>query len=159
MGTITLGLPGAILGCTLLAACAGAAPASYTSSGFLSPGEAESPPRTRMASATVLDGSLLARRSGNLLSVMRSRISNMRIQQTDDGLCPQITLRGRKTFVGNSNPQVYVNGQRANDTCILETTQIGDVDRIEVYPMGVAGRPGYRAHPYGLILVFLRTAD
>ncbi|HEX2095427.1 MAG TPA: TonB-dependent receptor plug domain-containing protein [Longimicrobiaceae bacterium] len=109
-----------------------------------------------MSSATVIETSRLGRRSGNILSILGSRVANMSVRSTSG--CPAITLRGQKSFVLPSNPEVYINGQRANDTCILEMTQVDDVERIEIYPMGVSGRPGYPAHPHGLILVFLRQA-
>jgi hypothetical protein len=56
------------------------------------------------------------------------------------------------------NPQVYVDGTRATDTCILQSLRSDDVDSVEVYPMGVTKRPGYATHAHGLILVFLRGA-
>jgi hypothetical protein len=32
-----------------------------------------------------------------------------------------------------------------------------DISRVEVFPMGVPNRPGYVAHPNGLILVFVHN--
>ncbi|HEV2146458.1 MAG TPA: Plug domain-containing protein [Longimicrobiaceae bacterium] len=153
MGKHNSRLVGAALGCALLTACAGAAgPASHSGQSF-------APERSaaRRISATVIDGEHIWRRGGNLLTALRSRVAGLQIRRT--GGCPSISLRGKRTLVGPSNPQVYVNGARAVDTCILEMTAAEDVDRIEVYPMGVTGRPGVQNHPYGIILVFLRNGS
>lgn len=141
------------LGCMLLAACA-TAPGPFAGSSFAP--DSETGPR-QIGNATVIQGESLWRRSGDLLSVMRDRVSGMRIQAATG--CPAVILRGQKSLVTPSNAQVYVNGQRANDTCILENMRASDVERVEVYPMGVTSRPGYASHPYGLILVFLRSAE
>jgi hypothetical protein len=34
-----------------------------------------------------------------------------------------------------------------------------DVERVEVYPMGVTGTPGVAPNPNGVILIYLRTAE
>lgn len=133
----------AVLG---LAACLGSAPSSHD----------DSPRRPgRTGGATVVDGSQLLTGLG-LLDALTGRVSLMQVRHA--GGCPEIIMRGRKTFVGSPNPQVYVDGQRAGDTCILEQLQTANVERVEVYPMGVTFRPGYRASPNGLILVFSRKA-
>ena len=41
--------------------------------------------------------------------------------QRTDG-CPQITLRGRNSVNGNSNPVIYVDGNRTGNTCIALPT-------------------------------------
>jgi hypothetical protein len=151
MGRHDSRLVGAALGCALLSACA--APPSHTAVPFGPERQADLP--RRMSSSTVIDGEQIWRRGGTLLTALRSRVAGLQIRRT--GGCPVLSLRGQRTLVGPSNPQVYVNGARAVDTCILEMTAAEDVDRIEVYPMGVAGRPGIRNHPYGLILVYLRN--
>lgn len=110
----------------------------------------------RLGSAIVISGQQLWGRSGDLLSAMSGRISNMRVDRRSSG-CPLVTLRGAKTIVGTSNPQVYVDGMRLSDTCILDQIRVAEVERVEVYPGGSAGRAGYRSSPYGLIAVFLVT--
>ena len=152
MGTQNVLLVGATLGCTFLAACGAAIPPDYEGNRLV-PERGDDMPR-RMASATVIHTDRLGRRSGNVLSILRTRVRNMTVRSSMG--CPTITLRGNKSLVLPSNPEVFVNGQRANDTCILESIPIDDVERVEVYPMGVSSRPGYPAHPHGLILVFLR---
>jgi hypothetical protein len=57
---------------------------------------------------------------------------------------------------GITDPLVYLDGTRTRDTCILEQLRATDVERVEIYPMGVTTRPGYSTHPHGLILVFMR---
>jgi len=154
MGRKILRFVSAALGYALLTACAAGAPAEFAHDRF-APGP-EAPDPRRATSATVLAGEQIWQDGGTLLAALRSHVSGMRVESR--GVCPDITLRGRKTFLTSSNPQVYVNGVRAMDTCILEMTQAVDVERVEVYPMGVARRPGIQNHPYGLILVFLRRA-
>jgi hypothetical protein len=103
----------------------------------------------------VLTGSALSDGDGTLLGTMKGKIPSFRVQQ-GLGMCPEISLRGMASFSGFINPDVYVDGTRATDTCVLETLSARDVARVEVYPMGFTMRPGYRMHSEGLILVFLR---
>lgn len=93
---------------------------------------------------------------GNLLSALEARISQMGVLR--GGECPQITLRGRTTVARPTNPGVYVDGARATNTCVLEHLNVAEVERVEVYPMGVARNSGYEVQPGGLILVFMRTS-
>lgn len=141
--------------CMLLAACAGTTTNQFGGSSFAPDSDRDTPRRT--SSATVIEGEDIREQGGSLLSAMRHRMRSMQVSYA--GGCPSVTLRGQKTVrQGASSPGIYVDGQQALDTCILEQVRPIDVDRIEVYPMGVASRPGYRAHPYGLILVFTRKA-
>jgi hypothetical protein len=39
---------------------------------------------------------------------------------------------------------------------VLETLNVSDVHRVEIYPMGIAQRGAYEAQAGGLILVFMR---
>lgn len=144
-----------VLGCTLLAACVGAAPGQFASQGFAPAAEEDA--ATRVTNGTVIDGEELRRGGGNLLRAIDRKMYSMEVRETAG--CPAITLRGQKTVVTSSNPQVYLDGQPAMDTCILDQVRVHDVARVEVYPMGVTSRPGYLAHPHGLILVFTRSAE
>jgi hypothetical protein len=92
---------------------------------------------------------------GTLLSALAARMSSMGVLR--GGECPQIVLRGRTTVARPSNPGVYVDGARATNTCVLETLNVSDVHRVEIYPMGVAQKGAYEAQAGGLILVFMRT--
>lgn len=94
---------------------------------------------------------------GNVLNAMQGKIPSFRLRRVR-GECPQITLRNAVSFGSVVNPHVYVDGTRATDTCILESLRTEDLQRVEVYPMGVTTRPGYGRHAHGLILVFMRTA-
>jgi hypothetical protein len=90
----------------------------------------------------------------SLLDVLRQRLPNMQVQRTAD--CPAVYLRGRSTITSPSYPGIYVDGAEAVNTCILQSLSTPDLARVEVYPFGVTQRPGYRANPYGLILIFTR---
>ena len=98
---------------------------------------------------------LQASSDGTLLTALAARMSSMGVLR--GGECPQIVLRGRTTVARPTNPGVYVDGTRATNTCVLETLNVSDVHRVEVYPMGIAQQGGaYEAQAGGLILVFMR---
>lgn len=106
--------------------------------------------------AVILTGSALEDGSGSVLSAMSGKVPNFKVKR-QSGRCPQITLRSYVRFEAGMNPHVYVDGTRATDTCILESLQSDDVERVEVYPQGFTTRPGYGTHADGLILVFMRS--
>jgi hypothetical protein len=108
------------------------------------------PPGT---AATVLRSEQLVR-SPSLVHAIASRLPGAQVS-SGGRACPQITLRGTKSIRGDNNPSVYVDGTRAANTCVLDMLQILDVERVEVYPSGIAPRPPYHGNPNGLILVFL----
>lgn len=105
--------------------------------------------------AVVLSGPALEDGAGSVLGAMTGKVPSLRVHQT--GGCPEITLRSYVSYVGISNPHVYVDGTRATDTCVLESLRTNDVQRVEVYPQGFTRRPGYGTHAPGLILVFMRS--
>jgi len=107
--------------------------------------------------AVILTGSALRDGPGTVLAAMSGKVPNFRVRQ-HSGQCPEITLRANVSFQGEVNPQVYVDGTRTSDTCILETLRTDDVERVEVYPQGFTTRLGYATHAHGLILVFMRSA-
>ena len=107
--------------------------------------------------ATIISGVALDDLSGSILDALRGQVPGMRIMEHLDQ-CPQITLRSHVSFQSVVNPQVYVDGTRSVDTCVLQTLRTDDVDSVEVYPMGFTKRPGYAVHAHGLILVFMRGA-
>lgn len=104
--------------------------------------------------ATVVQGSDLMSRSGNLLEALRGRVSNMRVDRMQ-GRCPVITLRGQKTIIGSTDPTIYIDGTRMGDTCSLDQVQVVSVERVEVYAGGISPPPGYAPAANGTILVFL----
>lgn len=106
------------------------------------------------ARVTVIEGEDLWRSRGSVLGSMAGRLANVRIQRTTG--CPTLEMRGRSSRFGETSPTVYVDGARAVNTCVLEQVRAEDVQRVEVYPMGVTTRPGYRGNSAGLILVFTR---
>ena len=109
----------------------------------------------------VLDTAALSMIPGlTVLDAMRNRLPAIKIQDDPSG-CPQIELRGRDAIDINasSNPLVYVDGTRSNDTCALITLPAASVRRVEIYPLGYTPRPGYAGSGHGLILIFLKRAD
>jgi hypothetical protein len=109
--------------------------------------------------AVILTGSALADGPGTVLAAISGKVPNLHVQR-HAGRCPEINLRNNVSLMpgGDVNPQVYVDGTRTSDTCILETLRTEDVERVEVYPQGFTTRPGYATHAHGLILVFMRSA-
>ena len=105
-------------------------------------------------SATVITGADLSAMNRPLLDVMRQRIPGMQVTQTSG--CPEIVLRGKSTLTTSSAPAIYVDGNQSSNTCILNELRSVDLDQVEIYPGGVAPRAGYRAHPYGVILIFIK---
>ena len=107
--------------------------------------------------ATIISGRALDEQRGSLLDTMEGRVPGMQIQRHPDR-CPEVALRSHIPFNSPINPQVYVEGTRTSDTCILNQLTTDNVESIEIYPMGVTLRPGYATHAHGLILIFLRGA-
>lgn len=104
----------------------------------------------------ILTGSALTDGSGTVLAAMSGKVPNFRVRRRG-GRCPEITLRSSVSYTADVNPDVYVDGTRTTDTCILETIRASDVERVEVYPQGFTTRPGYATQASGLILVFMRS--
>ena len=146
MSTRTLRFPFALLSIAVTA-CGG-----YQSEAPAPNGEEEEPP----GGAFILSGEELDDGRGSLLDAMRGKVPNFRIYQSSRR-CPQISLRSHTTFETVVEPQIYVDGTRATDTCILTSLRGEDVGSVEFYPMGFTTRPGYATHAHGLILVFMRT--
>jgi len=110
--------------------------------------------RIRGVSALIIGRESLREESGTLLGVLTRRVSGMQVRSTPE--CPEVSLRGRNSIHGSPNPTIYVNGTPAVNTCVLEGLNASDVDRVEVYRMGVSPHAGYRTNSNGLIAVFLR---
>jgi hypothetical protein len=139
------GIAGAIAALTV-----GACASNATSSG-------PRPERGMTRHAVSITGEQLHQRGSDLLGMLSSRVSNMRVAHGGAG-CPQISMRGRTTVAGVTEPGIYVDGQRAADTCILNMLSPTDLALVEVYPMGVTSRQGYHMDGAGLILIFTRRA-
>ena len=121
------------------------------------PDEAIVPDTESRNGATIITSAVLQRSSQPLLDVMRTRLPYMQV--VNGSPCPEIYLRGRSTLVTASNPAIYVDGQRATNTCVLQMLDASDLDRVEIYPSGVPKKPGYLNDPYGVILIFGRTGN
>lgn len=139
----------AVVGLVMLAACMGRArPAPGT--------EDIQPDVESEGSGTILNASVLQQQNRDLLDVMQARVPSLTVIPTQP--CPHVFLRGRSTVATPSNPAIYVDGQRANNTCVLQMLNSMDLDHVEIYPFGIAPhRAGYPTDPYGLILIFVRT--
>lgn len=109
------------------------------------------------AGATVLTGEEFAGATGSVLRAMQGKVPNMKVDQAVDR-CPGITFRASKDHDGTNYPEVYLDGTRTSDTCILESLRASDVERVEVYRRGVTTRPGYTTSSQGLILIFSRRS-
>jgi hypothetical protein len=107
----------------------------------------------RGGSAIVVEGEDIQGRGQTLLRLLDERVSGMSV--TYNGPCPSIVIRGRKSLFGSNDPLIYVDGARALNTCVLDDLSTDVVKRIEVYPSGVAQKPGYDSSRNGLILVFV----
>jgi hypothetical protein len=107
------------------------------------------------ASGIVLSGPALREHNGSLLNFLYMRVSGMSVDRT--GPCPDVRMRGQRSLFGSNSPIVYVDGARTANSCVLDMLHTTELSRVEVYPMGVSNRPGYEAHPNGLILVFMRN--
>jgi hypothetical protein len=112
------------------------------------------PSQVRNSPGVVVQGEELWAFGGRLLDGLRGRVTTMQVHRPV-GDCPQVVLRGRRTIVGSTRPEVYVDGTRMTDTCILDTIRVGDIKRVEVYPGGISGRSRYVPSPNGLIVVFM----
>jgi len=131
------------------AAACGSAPVGDTTAGR------GALPANNSTSGMVLTGPDLYEYGGALLPYLYARIPGMTVDYSSP-ICPTVYMRGRKSLLGSNDPIVYVDGTRTANSCVLGDLQTRDLSRVEIYPMGVSNRPGYRAHPNGLILVFVR---
>jgi hypothetical protein len=102
----------------------------------------------------VIEREVLGRSDVPVLDILRYRVPGMKVSPTDD--CPEVTLRGKSTLVTSSNPAIYVDGERAANTCILTMLSTFHLERVEVYPSGIPPA-GYLTNPYGVILIFSLT--
>ncbi len=105
---------------------------------------------------TILTEAVLQKQSRSLLELMKARIPSITV--IDGTPCPDVYLRGRSTISTSSSPAIYVDGELANNTCVLDMMNVLDMQRVEIYPNGLP-RGGYQSSPYGVILIFLKTAD
>lgn len=110
--------------------------------------------------ATVVTAEELHTQNGSVLRAIMGKVPNMKVDFVNMHRCPAITMRRTKDLHGNSFPDVYVDGTRAHNTCVLESMRAMDADRIEIYPQGFTKRAGYATSTHGLILIFTRrTGD
>jgi len=134
------------LGAALLCACA-AHPTPKT--------DVSTPDIRSSGGVTILTEALLQKQSRSLLELMKARVPSITV--IDDTPCPDIYLRGRSTITTSSSPAIYVDGERANNTCVLDMMDVLDMERVEIYPNGQP-KGGYQSSPYGVILIFMKTS-
>jgi hypothetical protein len=106
--------------------------------------------------AIVISGVVLEQETGSVLDALVGKVPNFRVRRLANQ-CPQITLRSSVSFSSVTNPQVYVDGTRIGDTCVLDNLRARNMALVEIYPMGYTTRPGYATHAHGLILLFTRS--
>jgi hypothetical protein len=112
---------------------------------------------TTTTGTVILTGDALKADVGwTVLDAVRRAMPALQVTDWTEYHCPVITIRGRDSVMGNSDPDVYVDGTRTTDTCPLTTIQAIQATRVEVYPQGVTSRPGYPSRGHGLILIFLQ---
>jgi hypothetical protein len=133
----------ALLGIT---ACGGAPPSE-------GPAPRE-PGARRVGTAIVLGSGIFAGRS-SILQVLGDRITSLQVARRGTQ-CPEVIFRGRSSFQNPTSARVYVDGQEAVNTCVLEMVSTWDVERVEVYPSGIIRRPGYPVSGTGAILIFTK---
>ena len=108
------------------------------------------------AAVIVLDEATLSQLPGrSVLDAITVRMPQIRTFRTTEG-CPGLLLRGADRLMGTSNPDLFIDHAHALDTCPLAMLSAIDVQRIEIYPLGVTSRPGYNTAAHGLILIFTR---
>ena len=112
--------------------------------------------RRLAGSGTLIDNRQLGRAGGDLLTALQGRVPNLRVERIPGRRCPMVVMRGERTLIGSPDPTVYVDGTAMTDTCILAQLRASEVWWVELYPGGIAPRPGYGSGTNGLILVFLR---
>ena len=133
-------------------ACGGAARQSRSATG------SSRLPGNNAGSGIVFSGPDMQEHGGTLLAFLSPRISGM-VVDFGSQPCPGIQMRGQKSLFGSSDPVVYVDGVRTANSCVLQMLSTRDIMSVEVYPMGLSHRPGYEAHPNGLILVFMNDGS
>lgn len=117
------------------------------------------PLSTTTTGSLILEGDALKADVGwTVLDAIRRAMPALQVTDWTQGHCPVVSIRGRDSVTGNSDPDVYVDGTRTTDTCPLTTIQAIQAVRVEVYPQGVTSRPGYPSRGHGLILIFLQRA-
>lgn len=141
----------AVVGVTVMAGCAGHMFHSHQSTDL----QPDVVPVS--GGGTVITSAVLQKENRSLLDVMKSRLPFMTV--FDSIPCPEVYLRGPSTIASPSNPAIYVDAQRATNTCVLEDLSSIDIDHVEIYPSGVSPRPGYLNDPYGLVIIFIRTSN
>lgn len=94
----------------------------------------------------------------SLADALRRNVPSLRVDRGGQpGSCPRIQLRGIKSIMLSSEPEVYVNGVRHGDTCILDILPPDHVQAVQVYGAGQSPPSvGLRSSPGGLILVYLK---
>jgi len=94
---------------------------------------------------------------GSLMEALAGRVSSMRVSKSSG--CSRVVFRGVQSLTGSSEAHVWVDGQAASDSCILDLIRRWDVERVEIYPSGLVRKSGYPASATGSILVFTKRAD
>jgi hypothetical protein len=136
----------------VLGGCAWGARAGASAQDF----DDQGPHAQTASSRIVLDSLQLRGGDPNLLHLLRAHVPTMTVH-TGHRQCAEITLRGQQSMLGSNDPVIYVDGTRAADTCVLEMLNVAEIERVEVYPLGL--RSGYMSSPTGLIFIISRGTE
>lgn len=110
----------------------------------------------RNTHAVVLEHGQLAIGNPDLVSTLRSRVGALKVDET--GNCRTLVLRRNPAGLRPRSLLVYVDGQRAADSCIIGMINPRDVERVEVYAHGVPPAP-YHSNSGGVLLIFTRAGS
>jgi hypothetical protein len=90
-----------------------------------------------------------------VLYLIQTRMPNVQIRPASP--CPDLEFRGRRNLQRATPPTIYVQGQRASNTCILESLSMADVERVEVFRQGQGFHSaGFAGGAGGTILIYLK---
>lgn len=134
---------------SLLTACAGVSGSRR---------QAAEPPPARGSAIAVIERAEIeasSARGTHLVEFLRARVPSLEIVEAGGTGCPRMRLRGSSSMHFPSEPDIYIDGVRTDDTCVLLTLSMHLVTGIQVYGGGQSP-PGasYGSSPGGLILVF-----
>src|SRR5438876_1627785 len=87
---------------------------------------------TTAGSVIITGDALSADRGRTVLDAVKKAMPQLHISSWSQySRCPNLELRGKDTAPSSSNPDVYVDGPRTVDNCLLVTIQAMDAQRIE----------------------------
>jgi hypothetical protein len=79
-----------------------------------------------------------ARGGATIPDILARRVSTLRVMRGTGrmGSCARFVLRGIKSITGPPDPEIYIDGARTADSCVLDGLPSSNVAMIEVYSAG-----------------------